>query len=276
MKVYNESNPYPNKWYRYVDDLTSFVMRHGSLNPTISCFIWTTEELKTPWRKYLYAALWIPVNLLIFIAFLSISVISFIVWACIQHKRKPYRYVEGYVKRPPTPKPVYSFGTANVCLLAEFLSRFNNLSDNKGRAQEIGKRIREGQTELNSSIYEKIKYNNITRNANDNEVSSFDHAILTRFPPVDVLFIQEAWVPFCCRELIKHLISRFPYIVYDVGKNSWKDNKFQNNSGLLIASRYPIMDLDFSCYRSKCYPCNFASKGLLQIKVSRMLFTCAF
>jgi hypothetical protein len=101
---------------------------------------------------------------------------------------------------------------------------------------------------------------------------AIDHAILEEFPALDVLIVQEAWIPRCCREMIRELIAVFPHVVYDVGVTSWECNRWLGNSGLMIASKYPILDVNFNCFKDKCFADYYSSKGLLQIKVGILTY----
>ena len=94
-----------------------------------------------------------------------------------------------------------------------------------------------------------------------------DHSILTEFPNVDFLCLQETWQLWCSRKLIKELHKVFPYVIYDVRVDSPSSNMFMLNSGTMIASRYPIIAIDFNFFKHCYSQCRLASKGLLQAKV---------
>lgn len=59
----------------------------------------------------------------------------------------------------------------------------------------------------------------------------------------------------------------FPYIIHDAGITSMKSNYFLFNSGLLFASRHPVLKVDFKCFSTSVAQCRFTSKGLLMVKV---------
>lgn len=139
----------------------------------------------------------------------------------------------------------------NICLLPEFLSRFNNLSHTSWRAQNIGWRIIADQDQ--SIIKPKAP-------------SSREH-ILTNFPGMDFICIQEAWHRDYSRSLVNELHKIYPWIIYDVGNSNLYNNYFLFNSGLMFVSKYEILDACFKTYSHSCKQCLFSGKGLLMVKV---------
>ena len=260
-----EEDRYDSKVLCVLDSIVCFLMTFGSADSLLSSFVWTTEELKTPWRKVFPAPFLIVIHFCIYVLLLPITLTAFFIWLTFQHKRKPYRYIKGN-QQNVQPKREYSFGTTNLCLLPEFLSRFNNNSDNTKRAYKISKRIADQQNEIKNSL-------TLSKNGKDSQnkkrtiSNGIDHTILEGFPSLDLLLIQEAWMPYCCLIMIKNMLKIFPYIVFDAGINTWKCNKFLGNSGLMIASKYPIMAVDFNVYTDKCFADHYSAKGFLQVKV---------
>ena len=269
MTPYTEEPCYSSQVYEFVDYLTCWLMRLGSADSLFSCFIWTTEELKAPLWKVLSVPVLIPLYLFIYILLFPVTLTAYLLWISIQHKRKPYRYAKQTKQLPkPIPKENYSFATANLCLLPEFLSRFNNSSDNVGRARKIAKRIVEQQKQVSPVLPTRRSRKQQNLPNGDMVVEpDIDHAVLEEFPRLDILIIQEAWTSYCCQDMIKELISVFPYIIYDGIVTSWRSNRFLGNSGLMIASKYPILEVNFNWFKDKCFADLYSSKGLLQIKV---------
>ncbi|KAJ8302707.1 hypothetical protein KUTeg_019103, partial [Tegillarca granosa] len=91
--------------------------------------------------------------------------------------------------------------------------------------------------------------------------------VVTHFPTVDFLCLQETWDRDYSKVLIAELHKIYPWILYDVGVTSVKSNYYMLNSGLMIASRYPILDADFKYYEHSCKLCVYSGKGLLMMKV---------
>ncbi|KAL5016615.1 hypothetical protein ScPMuIL_006204 [Solemya velum] len=157
----------------------------------------------------------------------------------------------------------------NVCLLPEVLSRINNLSDASRRASAIGARV----------VIDQFHYENMTsahQETNEKSVSktkapgynpAFIQGIVTHFPKLDFICLQETWSRALTRPLIKELHKVFPWILHSVGATSYNSNRFLLNSGLMFASRYRILDADFRWFKHSCNQCVYSSKGLLMVKV---------
>ncbi len=94
-----------------------------------------------------------------------------------------------------------------------------------------------------------------------------DHSVKLEFPALDILLIQEVWDVFLARKLMKHLHKEFPYILYDIGEYGLFKNYFCNNSGLFVASRYPITNARFCQFTNRSKQCKLTSKGCIQVKV---------
>ncbi|KAI0213130.1 Sphingomyelin phosphodiesterase 5 [Lamellibrachia satsuma] len=199
---------------------------------------------------------------------MPLAIVALLVWMLIQHKRKPYRfsYVDG---AGSTFKMTFGIATANICLLPECGSRFNNLFNTRWRAQEIGRRI----------VQQQLKYDNDNKQNgtgsschvhNDHkrcENFGFHHYISETFPSVDFLLVQEAFDLGYTQELVTKLHAVFPYIIYDVGYSSFNSNMYMCNSGMLLASKFPVEKVHFNWYKHSCNQCRFACKGVLQVKV---------
>lgn len=99
----------------------------------------------------------------------------------------------------------------------------------------------------------------------------FDHEISAFFPAnLDFLCLQEVFEERAAGRLRRQLHRYFPYLLSDVGRYAWKGccSRFKClNSGLLLASRYPILDAHFECYRNARGEDALASKGALFAKV---------
>ena len=96
----------------------------------------------------------------------------------------------------------------------------------------------------------------------------FDVSVLSHMPDVDLILLQEAsWDMEYAKTLVSEMHNIYPYVVYDIGMHSYKGNLWVGNSGLMLASKYDILDIRFGLYEQSLPPCWFASKGLLQLKV---------
>ncbi|XP_041967064.1 sphingomyelin phosphodiesterase 3 [Alosa sapidissima] len=99
----------------------------------------------------------------------------------------------------------------------------------------------------------------------------FDHEISAFFPAnLDFLCLQEVFEERAAGSLRRQLHRYFPYLLSDVGRYAWRGccSRFKFlNSGLLLASRYPILDAHFECYPNGRGEDALASKGALFAKV---------
>uniref|UniRef100_A0A3Q0S142 Sphingomyelin phosphodiesterase 3 n=1 Tax=Amphilophus citrinellus TaxID=61819 RepID=A0A3Q0S142_AMPCI len=100
---------------------------------------------------------------------------------------------------------------------------------------------------------------------------TFDHEISAFFPAnLDFLALQEVFDHGATTRLRRQLHRYFPYILSDVGRYGWKGccSRFKFlNSGLMLASRYPILDARYECYPNGRGEDALAAKGALFAKV---------
>ncbi|XP_069018651.1 sphingomyelin phosphodiesterase 3 [Embiotoca jacksoni] len=100
---------------------------------------------------------------------------------------------------------------------------------------------------------------------------TFDHEISAFFPAnLDFLALQEVFDHGATTRLRRQLHRYFPYVLSDVGRYGWKGccSRFKFlNSGLMLASRYPILDARFECYPNGRGEDALAAKGVLFAKV---------
>lgn len=99
----------------------------------------------------------------------------------------------------------------------------------------------------------------------------FDHEISAFFPAnLDFLCLQEVFDRRATDRLRRQLHRYFPYVLSDVGCYGWKGccSRFKFlNSGLLLASRYPILDAHYECFPNGRSEDALAAKGVLFAKV---------
>lgn len=107
---------------------------------------------------------------------------------------------------------------------------------------------------------------------------TFDHDISAFFPAnLDFLALQEVFDHGSTTRLRHQLHRYFPYVLSDVGRYGWKGccSRFKFlNSGLMLASRYPILDARFECYPNGRGEDALAAKGALFAKVRN--YCCTF
>ncbi|XP_007429233.1 sphingomyelin phosphodiesterase 3 isoform X2 [Python bivittatus] len=127
------------------------------------------------------------------------------------------------------------------------------------------------QSTVNSKLLYKaslMKKTSVRKKKNMDE--PFDHEISAFFPAnLDFLCLQEVFDKRAAEKLKDQLHRYFEYILYDVGVYSCHGCctfKFVN-SGLLFASRYPVMDAAYHCYPNGKGTDALSSKGALFLKV---------
>ncbi|XP_028664701.1 sphingomyelin phosphodiesterase 3 [Erpetoichthys calabaricus] len=99
---------------------------------------------------------------------------------------------------------------------------------------------------------------------------SFDHEISSFFPAnLDFLCLQEVFDKRAAEKLKKQLHRYFQHVLYDVGTYAWRGcTRFKFlNSGLLLASRYPVLDATYHCFPNGRGEDALAAKGVLLVKV---------
>uniref|UniRef100_A0A3P8UMU3 Sphingomyelin phosphodiesterase 3 n=1 Tax=Cynoglossus semilaevis TaxID=244447 RepID=A0A3P8UMU3_CYNSE len=100
---------------------------------------------------------------------------------------------------------------------------------------------------------------------------TFDHEVSAFFPAnLDFLALQEVFDHGSTTRLRRQLHRYFPFVLSDVGRYGWKGccSRFKFlNSGLMLASRYPILDARFECYPNGRGEDALAAKGALFAKV---------
>lgn len=105
---------------------------------------------------------------------------------------------------------------------------------------------------------------------------TFDHEISAFFPAnLDFLALQEVFDHGSTTRLRRQLHRYFPYVLSDVGRYGWKGccSRFKFlNSGLMLASRYPILDARYECYPNGRSEDALAAKGALFAKVRDFRF----
>ncbi|XP_059176107.1 sphingomyelin phosphodiesterase 5-like isoform X2 [Physella acuta] len=260
-----------------------------AFNLLMSLYITTFEEEKYPNTIFIKKVLLTPVYGALFILFLPLLIIFLPVRCGILYFRKNHFMVS--VKHTTLTESQrlfqndlirsgkYKFGiaTANLCLMPELASKMNHLINVNYRARKIGEKILANQffnDEWNSKEMEwKISKNKsqtfTTSNSGDHDRGiELEGNVCTNFPRVDIMAIQEAWSSYHNKTLMKELHKVFPYIVHDAGVHSYSNNAFFLNSGLLIASKHPILAIDFKPFSHFVKHGRVLSNGLLMVKVA--------
>ncbi|KAJ9582461.1 hypothetical protein L9F63_003154, partial [Diploptera punctata] len=170
---------------------------------------------------------------------------------------KEYGYAS--VKRhiPSEKDDIYTVASANLLLAPEIIARLNNITNSYARTLQITERIlRHTGRPLNNLI-----------NKNEDEIKSKCNSVLSEFPELDFLCLQEVWERNYALMLIEELKKEFFYYVYDIGEYSLQKNYCMLGSGLFFASKKPILDVDFFTFTFRTKHAKLTTQGVLCVKV---------
>ncbi|KAM8936709.1 sphingomyelin phosphodiesterase 5-like isoform 1-T1 [Lycaon pictus] len=190
--------------------------------------------------------------LLLLLAGLPLALPALPLWLLLQAWRRPFCYAPPPpCWAPPAPwrppaQPVRRFGflSANVCLLPDGLARFSNLSHSQRRAEEVGALL---LAALRPSRYGTTGCG----------------------PPgpagLDFVCLQEVFDPRAAHRLVSRLAPSLGPVLYDVGSLGLQRGPHLKllGSGLLLASRYPLLRAAFRSFPHARREDALASKGLL-------------
>lgn len=270
------------------------------LYPSFYCFIhfWSLfhivyQEKDQVVLHFLKKVILGPIYIAIFLLFLPLM-ITFLPLRCLlllrrnkqpytfQVKHTDYTLQETEIQNEFIENGQHKFGiaTANICLLTEPLSRFNHLKDVDGRSRKIGEAIVASQffndEWVRNFVYRENKrkaalytseINGYVEDKKPFKQSSVEGDVSARFNRLDFLIIQEAFSSYHNQGLIKELEKVFPYIVHDTAIHSLSVNRFCLGSGLLIASRHPIAEIEFQPFENFIDHASLIACGLLCVKV---------
>ena len=252
-----------------------------------SFYLTTPEKCRATSRIYFYLFLKSLVYLSFALLMSPIGVLVYILWFIIFRKvLRHQNYQTSCTKTRLTKDELnaanktFEILSINVCLLPDALSRENNLFQTDTRLKSIGNLLNKTEPNthcLSSSLtdyYAKlplISTRNRVSNQNENYANKLNVQIVDNFfenTNVDFLCMQEVWTIDYANKLKRLLHKKYPFIVYDAGEKNFGSNKYMGfESGLLTASAYPFLAVDFKQYTNKCGLCQFTSKGLLMTKV---------
>ena len=144
----------------------------------------------------------------------------------------------------------------NVCLLPEAASKINNLNQTKSRANLIGTFLTLTSDKI--QVNQKVTENNIR----------IVHDLVESNSDFDFVCLQEVWSIEMGKRLCEKMHKKYKFVVYDVENNTFNLNKCIGlGSGLFLASKFPIVAIDFKQFTQKTGMCSWAGKGLLICKV---------
>lgn len=229
-----------------------------------SCFWTTTEEGKNPSRKFVHYIVYAPILGLIEIVTFPLAVFGYFFWILICNVfHVPDYAILSYPDEPnkspsnhnlDESKSRYTFVTANLLLGIESLGKFQNMPFVYSRLQKITDSFMNiNRNEHDSCKSEPLCNSPILEGSKITNEELMDTSVSHRWPQVDFMCFQEVWDRFFTYKLVQSLYPEFKHFVVDVAHHSWKENCYFGTSGLMIASRYPIMEAKFHACRHKRY-----------------------
>nr|XP_004656369.3 sphingomyelin phosphodiesterase 5 [Jaculus jaculus] len=207
------------------------------------------------------------VALLLVVASIPLALSGLLLWLPLQAWRRPFCYQTPPLcwvpPEPwhPTAEPMrcFVFLTANLCLLPDGLARFSNLSHSQQRAKAIGAVLADS---LRASLYGAT--------GSSQPLPGALGGVLMATVPADLDFVclQEVFDLRAGRRLVRLLATNLGPVLYDVGTLGLQRGPYIKllGSGLLLASRYPLLRANFRCFPNACREDALASKGLLSVQ----------
>ncbi|XP_014444651.1 sphingomyelin phosphodiesterase 5 [Tupaia chinensis] len=232
---------------------------------------WAQDQLLRCWAPTARPSGWrrlraVPASgaaLLLLLA-LPLALLGLLLWLPLQAWRRPFCYQPPppcWVPPPPwllpaEPTRCFLFFTANLCLLPDGLACFSNLSHCQQRAEAIGAALLSG---LRSSLYGSVDCSQ--------PQSEAPRGVLTAAVParLDFVCLQEVFDLRAARRLVRRLAPNLGPVLFDVGTLGLQPGPHLKllGSGLLLASRYPLLRATFRCFPKARGEDALASKGLL-------------
>ncbi|XP_037588353.1 sphingomyelin phosphodiesterase 5 [Cebus imitator] len=202
--------------------------------------------------------------LLLLLVGLPLALPGLLLWLWLQVWRRPFCYrppplcwAPPAPWRPPAePGRCFAFLTADLCLLPDGLARFSNLPHSQRRAEAIGAALLAG---LRPPLYRATDCTQPWPRAPRG-------ALVASLPVgLDFVCLQEVFDLRAARRLVNRLAPNLGPVLYDVGTFGLQPGPHLKllGSGLLLASRYPLLRAAFRCFPHARGEDALASKGLL-------------
>ena len=232
--------------FLFILDFICYIMTYpwfAMLSLFVSCFHTSTEEEKNPSRKYLHYLICAPILGLMVICTFPMAVLGYISWIliCNFFNVPDYAVLSYPEDRAEETKSKYTFVSANLLLGIEYMGKFQNMPFVYNRLAKIAKSFQSINRERSPS--EPICNAPILEDPKISDEELMDTSVSHKWPQVDFMCFQEVWDRVSTYKLVQNLYPEFKHFVVDVAHHSWKSNYFFGTSGLMIASRYPIMEV---------------------------------
>ncbi|XP_021039985.1 sphingomyelin phosphodiesterase 5 isoform X1 [Mus caroli] len=260
-------SPFPNPVLQALYSLSRVLLfpTYWSLDQLLGCWAPSVRSNSLGWFKVLAGS---GVLLPLVVVGLPLALVGLALWLPLQVWRRPFCY-----QPPPAcwvwPQPwhppaerrrCFVFLTANLCLLPHGLAHFNNLSHSQQRAEAVGAALLDS---LQSSQYGVTECSQPLPRVPGGELKA------TLPMGLDFVCLQEVFDLRAARRLVRVLVPNLGPVIYDVGTFGLMAGPYIKvlGSGLLLASRYPLLRATFRCFPNARREDAMASKGLLSVQV---------
>ena len=263
------------------------------------------------YERYVILTFLVPALLLLIILTAPLFLVAFLCWMPLQKSRHPFRYSCQNLSREVAlweEKENYErflhITTINTSLMPESQARSRNLSHTQDRAKNIVNAIVESQVGMSQvknaprkrqalgvksidqeDIILSHQRGSLDRGfiavpfdggQNQDHQQGFMHNVSRDFlPHTDVICLQGVFDSHTQKLVSQALHNGYPHVICDVGRFQWGINQCREGSGLITASRYPVMDACFRCFQSRIGEDSKRSKGVLFTKVSSPFSSCS-
>ncbi|XP_063118904.1 sphingomyelin phosphodiesterase 5 isoform X5 [Rattus norvegicus] len=260
-------SPFPNPVLQTLYSLSRMLLfpAYWSLDRLLGCWAPVSRSGSLRWLKVLAGsgAALLP----LVVVGLPLALVGLVLWLPLQLCRRPFCYqpppscwVWPQPWRPPAERQrCFVFLTANLCLFPHGLAHFNNLSNSQQRADAVGAVLLDG---LRSSQY------GVTEPRQP--LPKVPGGVLKATLPMglDFVCLQEVFDLRAARRLVRILVPNLGPVLYDVGTFGLVAGPYIKvlGSGLLLASRYPLLRATFRCFPNARREDAMASKGLLSVQ----------
>ncbi|XP_006830939.1 PREDICTED: sphingomyelin phosphodiesterase 3-like [Chrysochloris asiatica] len=202
--------------------------------------------------------------LLLLLACLPLALPGLLLWLLLQAWRRPFCYQpppQSWAPPQPwrprlEPKRCFGFLSANLCLLPDGLARFSNLPHTQQRAQAVGTTLLAG---LRPSRYGAT-------DCSPSQARGPRGVLAATLPTgLDFVCLQEVFDLRAAHHLVRRLAPNLGPVLYDVGTMGLQPGMHLKllGSGLLLASRFPLLHAGFHSFPNGRREDALASKGLL-------------
>ncbi|XP_054446625.1 sphingomyelin phosphodiesterase 5-like [Pteronotus mesoamericanus] len=246
---------------------------HGLARALLFPAYWALDQLLGCWAPLARPSClqWLSVSLgaggaflLLVLVGLPLALPGLLLWLPLQAWRRPFCYQappQGWAPpapwRPPAePARCFSFLSANVCLLPDGLAHFSNLPHTQRRAEAVGAVLLAGLRPLRYGAM----------GCSSPGTGAPGGVLIATVPAgLDFVCLQEVFDLRAARRVVRRLAPNLGPVLYDVGTFGLQPGPHLKllGSGLLLASRYPLLRAAFRSFPDARREDALASKGLL-------------